>query len=103
MLALISEHEILQSIELAEGETLRACDASDGQRGIVLTILYAYRACYFQHGITPGDVALVFRLVAEAALALDDHEPADLVLEDLVDYVCGVFPAVRQFSRHREQ
>ncbi|TBU50985.1 hypothetical protein BD310DRAFT_983062 [Dichomitus squalens] len=93
LLAITPETEILQWIELAEGDTLRACDISDAQRDIVLKILYAYRACYFQHGVTPADIELFFRLVAEAAMALDDHEPADEVLEDLVQYVTSAFPS----------
>ncbi|TBU21682.1 hypothetical protein BD311DRAFT_743436 [Dichomitus squalens] len=86
MLAVTSEHEVLQWIELAEGDALRACDISDSQRDIVLKILYAYR-------VTSSDIELFFRLVAEAAMALDDHEPADVVLEDLVDYIDTAFPS----------
>ena len=93
----MSEHEILQWIELAEGDALQACQLSDYQRRQVLTILYAYRACYFQRGVTPQDIGIFFRLVAEAAMGLDDHEPADAVLEDITDYIGSVFPAVRVF------
>ncbi|TBU36619.1 hypothetical protein BD309DRAFT_1024190 [Dichomitus squalens] len=93
ILALTPEQEIWQCLELAEGDSLRACDISEGQRRVVLKILYAYYACYFQNGITPADTKLFFRLVAEAAMALDDHEPADVVLEDLVDYIDGTFPS----------
>ncbi|KAI1791361.1 hypothetical protein LXA43DRAFT_1094512 [Ganoderma leucocontextum] len=92
-LTLIREHELLQCIELAEGDTLHACDLQDKQRASVLTLLHAYRACYFQLGVAPSDITVFFRLVAEAAMSLDDHEPADQVLEDLAAYVREAFSA----------
>ena len=98
MLALSSEHELIQWIELAEGHALQACQVSDEQRRAVLTILYAYRACYFQD-VTPDDARIFFRLVAEAAMALDDHEPAEQVLADLIGYIHSAFPAVSTSSR----
>ena len=97
MLALTSEHELIQCIELAEGDALQACHVSDHQRRLILTILYAYRACYFQRGVSPDDTQLFFRLVAEAATALDNHEPADAVLEELSGYIRSAFPDVRAF------
>lgn len=93
-LALVSEHQLLQWVELAEGEVLRACDLDVGQRALVVTLIRAYRACYFQ--LVPSEeVGLLFRLIVEAAMALDDHEPADEVLDDLVTYIRGAFPTVR--------
>ncbi|TBU22650.1 hypothetical protein BD311DRAFT_811356 [Dichomitus squalens] len=93
VLAITREQDVLQWIELAEGEALRTCEVSEDQRNIVLKILYAYRACYFRNGVTATETELFFRLVAEAAMALDDHEPADVVLQDLVDYIDGAFPS----------
>ncbi|KAI1796515.1 hypothetical protein LXA43DRAFT_1090073 [Ganoderma leucocontextum] len=93
MLTLLHEHELLQWIKIAEGDTLSACDLQDPQCSFVLTLLHAYHACYFQLGMTPTNVALFFRLVAEAAMALDEHELADVVLEELAAYVWEPFSA----------
>ncbi|KAI1787162.1 hypothetical protein LXA43DRAFT_1098557 [Ganoderma leucocontextum] len=102
-LALIREHELLQWIELAEGDTLGACELPAQQRSSILTLLYAYRACYYQIGVTSSEISVFFRLLVEAAMSLDEHEPADVVLEDLAGYVHDIFPTIALASPEKPQ
>ncbi|PIL25419.1 hypothetical protein GSI_13309 [Ganoderma sinense ZZ0214-1] len=85
-LALLTEQQLLQWVELVEGDVLRGCDLNAGQHDLVVTLIRAYRACYFQL-VSAQEIGILFRLVVEAAMALDDHEPADDALEELVGYI----------------
>ena len=82
-------------ITRAHGEALAKCDVTDEQRSTVLHLALALRAfARGLHGVKPEHFDAFAMLLIDAFSSLDEHEPADDVLEDLVVGLQEILPKV---------
>ena len=82
-------------VAMAHGEELAKCEVTDEQQSTILHLALAFRAfAYRLHGVTQEHFEIFSMLLINAYSALDEHEPADDVLEDLVVGLNDIFPEV---------
>ncbi|RPD78606.1 hypothetical protein L226DRAFT_520888 [Lentinus tigrinus ALCF2SS1-7] len=76
-----------------EANALTRCNATEEHRAVVRQLLLAYQAIYARCDDTPPDsYELLTGMLIEAALSLEDHEPADDILVEIVVWLHHVLP-----------
>ena len=82
-------------VSMAHGEKLIKCEVTDEQCSTVLHLALAFRAFARElHGVTEDHFEAFAMLLIDAYSTLDEHEPADEVLEDLVMGLHDILPQV---------
>ncbi|KAI1782962.1 hypothetical protein LXA43DRAFT_1068100 [Ganoderma leucocontextum] len=84
---------VAQWISMIQGDELTACEVTPEQRLLCLYIALGYRAFLLPYpGVNPEDAQVFTDLIAKGALALDHHERAEEVLNEILMWMLDVLP-----------
>ena len=91
----VEKHTFDHWVGLAEGEELRACEVTPEQQSTVHRLTLAFRGfAYEQYGLNSDLFKHFARGLIDLYLSLDEHEPADDLLETFFQQLDDILPQV---------